>query len=68
MSIGANSIIHGDILPIISFLIGGALGTYWGIRKEIKKHEKEDGYKDKSNTPIHNGDSEDGSRPKMEIE
>lgn len=68
MAIGADSIMKGQILPIFTFLVGGALGTYWGIRKEIKRHEKEDGYKDKSNTPIHNGDSEDGSRPKVETE
>lgn len=37
MSIGANSILHGEPLPIIAFLIGGTLGTYWGIKKESKK-------------------------------
>ena len=37
MSIGANSIMHGEIIPIIAFLIGGSLGTYWGIKKESKK-------------------------------
>lgn len=40
MSIGGNSIMHGEILPIVSFLIGGSLGTYWGIKKEVKKHDK----------------------------
>jgi hypothetical protein len=40
MAIGANSILEGEILPIFSFLIGGALGTYWGITREIKKHKK----------------------------
>jgi hypothetical protein len=30
---------HGEILPIFSFLIGGTLGTYWGIKKEISKYE-----------------------------
>jgi uncharacterized protein YebE (UPF0316 family) len=37
MSIGANSILEGQTLPIIAFLIGGTLGTYWGIKKESKK-------------------------------
>jgi hypothetical protein len=37
MSIGGNSIMHGEFLPILSYLIGGTLGTYWGILKESKK-------------------------------
>lgn len=37
MSIGANSILEGQVLPIISFLIGGTLGTYRGIKKESKR-------------------------------
>ena len=37
MSIGADSIMKGEIIPIIAFLIGGTLGTYWGIKKESKK-------------------------------
>jgi uncharacterized protein YebE (UPF0316 family) len=37
MSIGADSVLKGEILPIISFLIGGSIGTYWGIKKEQKK-------------------------------
>ena len=41
MAIGANSILEGEILPIIAYLIGAALGTYWGITREIKKHEKD---------------------------
>jgi hypothetical protein len=28
---------HGEFLPILSYLIGGTLGTYWGILKETKK-------------------------------
>ncbi len=39
ISIGGNSIMHGEFLPILSFLVGGTLGTYWGIKKEISKHE-----------------------------
>jgi uncharacterized protein YebE (UPF0316 family) len=37
MSIGADSIMKGEIIPIIAFLVGGTLGTYWGIKKESKK-------------------------------
>lgn len=37
MSIGADSIMKGEPLPIIAFLIGGTLGTYWGIKKESKR-------------------------------
>ena len=37
MSIGADSIMQGEILPICTFLIGGTLGTYWGVKKETKK-------------------------------
>jgi len=37
MSIGANSIMEGQLIPILAFLIGGTVGTYFGIRKESKK-------------------------------
>lgn len=40
MSIGADSIMKGEIIPIVAFLIGGTLGTYWGIKKETKKRDK----------------------------
>lgn len=49
MSVGANSIMNGEIIPIIAFLIGGTLGTYWGIKKETKKHV-DNGYRNKNNT------------------
>lgn len=39
ISIGGNSIMHGEFLPILAYLIGGTLGTYWGIKKEMNKHE-----------------------------
>jgi hypothetical protein len=39
LAIGGNSIMHGEILPILAFLIGGTLGTYWGLKKEVSKHE-----------------------------
>lgn len=38
MSIGANSVMEGQPLPILAFLIGGTLGTYLGIKKESKKN------------------------------
>lgn len=37
LAIGGNSIIHGEIIPIIAFLLGGTLGTYFGIKKETTK-------------------------------
>jgi len=40
ISIGANSIMKGEPLPILAFLIGGSVGTYLGIKKEIKKNGK----------------------------
>jgi len=40
MAIGIESVMKGEILPIISFIIGGALGTYWGIKLEPKKRNK----------------------------
>jgi hypothetical protein len=46
MSIGANSIMHGEPLPIAAFLVGGTVGSYLGIKKETKK---KDGHKDKNN-------------------
>ena len=40
ISIGANSIMTGEILPIFAFILGGTIGTYMGITKEQKKHNK----------------------------
>jgi len=37
MTIGMNSMLSGHIQPIIGFLLGGSIGTYWGLRMEIKK-------------------------------
>lgn len=37
IAIGTHSIMNGEIFPIISFLIGGTIGTYLGIKKEISK-------------------------------
>ena len=37
MTIGMNSVLSGDIQPIIGFLLGGSIGTYWGLHMENKK-------------------------------
>ena len=34
ISIGANAVMRGELLPILAFLIGGSAGTYLGIKKE----------------------------------
>jgi len=36
-SIGLNALLNGNLLPIVSFLVGGSLGTYFAMKKEIKK-------------------------------
>jgi hypothetical protein len=36
MTIGMNSMITGQWQPITAFLIGGSVGTYWGLKNEIK--------------------------------
>lgn len=33
MTIGMNSMLSGQWQPIAGFLLGGSLGTYWGIKK-----------------------------------
>jgi uncharacterized membrane protein YqgA involved in biofilm formation len=40
ISIGANAIMKGELLPILAFLIGGSVGTYLGIKKELNKNGK----------------------------
>lgn len=40
MSIGVNSALTGSIPPIIAFLLGNALGTYWGMIYGKRKHDK----------------------------
>lgn len=35
MSIGINSVIIGDWQPITAFLLGGTVGTIWGLKKKI---------------------------------
>lgn len=34
MTIGLNSMFTGDWQPIVAFLVGGTIGTYWGIKKK----------------------------------
>ena len=36
-SIGVKHFLDGNWIPIILFLLGGAVGTYWGIKQSIKK-------------------------------
>lgn len=38
ITIGMNSMINGQIIPIIAYLVGGSLGTYFGIKQEQKQH------------------------------
>jgi hypothetical protein len=38
MSVGVNSIMSGQLIPIVCFLIGGSIGTYLGIMQEKKKN------------------------------
>jgi uncharacterized protein YebE (UPF0316 family) len=38
MTIGMNSMINGQWQPIVMYLLGGSLGTYWGIKKEQKQN------------------------------
>lgn len=40
ISIGTTSIMNGNLSPILMFIIGGTIGTYLGIKKEIKKDDK----------------------------
>lgn len=45
MTIGMNSMMSGQWQPILAFMIGGSVGTYWGLRKEIKHSTKKIDYK-----------------------
>jgi len=40
MTIGMNSMLSGDWQPILGFLVGGSVGTYWGLHKEIKHKDR----------------------------
>ena len=39
-SIGIKSFMGGEIIPFSLFLIGGAIGTYLGIKQNIKNENK----------------------------
>lgn len=41
MSFGLNSVLTGDLLTVIAFLLGGAIGNMWGIHQEKKKDKYE---------------------------
>jgi len=36
MSIGMNSMLTGAWQPIIAFILGGTIGTYYAVKKEMK--------------------------------
>ena len=36
ISIGSDAMMHGNVFPIIMHLVGGSIGTYFGMRKELK--------------------------------
>jgi|APCry1669192269_1035402.scaffolds.fasta_scaffold57497_3 uncharacterized protein YebE (UPF0316 family) len=36
MTIGLNSMLSGQWQPIIAFLLGGSIGTYWAIKRDKK--------------------------------
>lgn len=40
VAIGVNSILKLEIVPIVGHLLGGAVGTILGLRKEKKKQKK----------------------------
>jgi hypothetical protein len=39
-SIGIDSFRGGQVLPVLAFLLGGAIGTVWGIMQNIKNEKK----------------------------
>ena len=39
-TIGLHSMVSGEWQPIVAFLLGGSLGTYWGILKDKKDLDK----------------------------
>ena len=41
MTIGMNSMLIGQWQPILAFLLGGTIGTYWGMKNEIKHKKNE---------------------------
>jgi uncharacterized protein YebE (UPF0316 family) len=52
ISIGVNSVLQGQIIPIVFYLIGGTIGNYIGIKQnkyKIKKKCKKKKKKKKKN-------------------
>jgi len=39
-SIGVKSFLGGEIIPVLVFLLGGALGTYWGIKQNERNDRR----------------------------
>jgi uncharacterized protein YebE (UPF0316 family) len=39
-SIGIKSVLSGEVIPIVVFLVGGAVGTYLGIKQNEKNENK----------------------------
>jgi len=39
-SIGIKSVLSGEIIPIVVFLVGGAFGTYLGIKQNEKNENR----------------------------
>lgn len=37
ISIGTKSFISGELMPVVVFILGGAVGAYWGIMQKKKK-------------------------------
>ena len=40
MTIGMNSMISGQWQPIVGFILGGTIGTYFGLKREIRHSER----------------------------
>ena len=39
-SIGIKSVLSGDVVPVILFLLGGSFGTYFGIKQNERNERK----------------------------
>lgn len=39
-SIGVKSVLSGEVIPIVVFLVGGAVGAYLGIKQNDKNEKK----------------------------
>ncbi len=38
-TIGMNSVLKGQWFPLITYILGGSIGTYWGIKEELNKNK-----------------------------